>query len=347
MELYLPDIWNLQAQKLITVREHPRPDVDLYIANYTPQVQFDKLWDKSPLLPLCRGLIFDGTGHVVARPFEKFFNLGEYTGPIPTDEWFSVTEKMDGSLGILYSEGDEPAIATRGSFASEQAIEGTRILREKYGHVRFMLRHTYLFEIIYPENRIVVDYGDRRDLVLLAIIDNETGKDVINWPLDADKFPQPKRYLTEDIEDLVNQVEPNQEGFVIRFESGLRLKVKGEEYLRLHKVMTGITPKAIWQALKNGDNIQAWLDMVPDEFADEIRATAQEFQSQFDRKAAAAKRIYDRIMESFEGFAYPDRKQFAMEAVKHPAKDILFLMYDEKPWADRIWKLIEPVGETT
>ena len=35
---------------------------------------------------------------------------------------------------------------------------------------------TYLFEIIYPENRIVVDYGDYKGLVLIDVIDNETGK---------------------------------------------------------------------------------------------------------------------------------------------------------------------------
>ena len=35
--------------------------------------------------------------------------------------------------------------------------------------------YTYLFEIIYPSNRIVVDYGSSRRLVLLAAVHTQTG----------------------------------------------------------------------------------------------------------------------------------------------------------------------------
>ena len=90
-----------------------------------------------------------------------------------------VTAKLDGSLGIAYThpEGDV-RLATRGSLASGQAIEATRIWHEKYRHVAIPEGVTPLFEIIYPDNRIVLDYGEMRDLVLIALIDTETGADI-------------------------------------------------------------------------------------------------------------------------------------------------------------------------
>ena len=126
----------------------------------------------------CRGLIARGDGTIVARPFPKFFNLDEIIArgeSLPAED-FEVFDKLDGSLGILYHDSaGHPRIATRGSFLSEQAARGTGLLREKYGDLRFDPACTYLFEIIYPENRIVVDYAGLTDLVLLAVIDTDSG----------------------------------------------------------------------------------------------------------------------------------------------------------------------------
>lgn len=358
MELDLEAIFELDVQKLITVRTHPDHNVDLYIANYTPQVQFDKLWGKHPLLPLCRGLIFDGTGHVIARPFSKFFNYGEYDGPLPTGP-FEVTEKMDGSLGIVYPQGNGSfAVATRGSFASDQAIKGTEMLRALYGRYSaydplnqgplFNRDYTYLFEIIYPANRIVVNYGDKEELVLLAVIDIETGRDVPRdeWYMEMREYFDVAPHYPDAAAVHELEVDPDKEGYVVRFlENDLRLKVKGAEYLRLHKVLTGVNARTIWQALNNGDNIEAWMMELPDEFCTYIRTTASKLQDDYDRKAAAVWRIYDRIMESFTGFAYPDRKQFAMEATKHPCASILFTIFDQKDWTKQVWKLVYPAAD--
>lgn len=79
-------------------------------------------------------------------------------------------EKLDGSLGILYQHAGAWHIATKGTFASAQAQWATDWLRR---HIDPALlarfgAYTLLFEIVYPENRIVVDYGDRAGLTLLA-----------------------------------------------------------------------------------------------------------------------------------------------------------------------------------
>ena len=149
----------------------PNKEETLLILNYTNKCQFDRLWDEITMI--CRGLIVDNDWNIIARPFTKFFNLGELTEALPYKK-FNVYEKLDGSLGILYWINNIPFIATRGSFESEQAIKGTEMLF-KYQLDILDKNYTYLFEIIYPDNKIVVDYGTEEKLVLLAKIHTETG----------------------------------------------------------------------------------------------------------------------------------------------------------------------------
>lgn len=131
----------------ITKRKHPK--YDIYILNYTPEVQYSNEW--TPDLLMCRGLVVDSDANIVARPFEKFFNYSEEDVNTLPNEPYEVYLKMDGSLGILFNYNDEWIISTRGSFESEQAIHATEILNTKYKDVLPNLNKelTYLFEIIY------------------------------------------------------------------------------------------------------------------------------------------------------------------------------------------------------
>lgn len=64
-------------KKLISVQKHP--DFDLFIYNYTQKCTFSGAWDE--ITRMCRGLILDSQGNVIARPFDKFFNRGEQNEP--------------------------------------------------------------------------------------------------------------------------------------------------------------------------------------------------------------------------------------------------------------------------
>src|ERR1700735_1376579 len=199
-------------ERMVIVQKHP--GADLFIYNYTNKAQYEGVWNEITLQ--CRGLILDAERNIVSRPFKKFFNLEEYPADEIPDEPFEVFEKLDGSLGILYWLDDKPYIATRGSFISDQAVHASNILTEKYGDAIAKLDRnaTYLFEIIYPENRIIVDYGHKDDLVLIAVIDNNTGDDL---PLPHVGFPVVKKYSgIGDFNLLKDLAEENKEGFVIR-----------------------------------------------------------------------------------------------------------------------------------
>ena len=310
-------------------------ELPLMIHNYSPKAQYERHWTPETLLS--RGLVTDLEGHIVARPFGKFFNLDEHVGlygSLP-DEPFEVYEKMDGSLGILFHYEGQLQIVTRGSFHSEQALIAQRIFKEKYQHVALSPNQTYLVEIIYPSNRIVVNYGEMTDLVLLAVLETKTGDEI---PLEDIGLPLVKRY--HGIRDLaaLRQSQPdNREGYVIRFESGLRVKLKFDEYVRLHRIITGINTRVIWEELKNGNSLEALLEDVPDEFYQWVK---KEVKALHDAYA----KIETQVQSEFKHF--DDRKSAAAYFRAHtqyPA--IMFKLLDQKPYSEIIWKLIRPVSE--
>lgn len=329
-------------QKYIGVQHHPTSDLHIY--NYTQKAQFDRVW--TPETTTCRGLIARGNSDIVARPFRKFWNWDEVVArgeQIPVEP-FEVFNKADGSLGILYHDDDDNAkIATRGSFTSEQAIEGTRILEERYAHVPFRKDCTYLFEIIYPANRIVVDYGGLHDLLLLAVIETESGREIPYEIIVADNMgllPIVERFDGVDDVDAIRALErDDKEGVVVRFASGYRVKVKWAEYVRLHRLVTGVTARTIWEVLRAGDKIGPLIERVPDEFHAWVQATAGNLCRTYERIEVAAVEAYRRVD------ALPTRKEQAMALQGDPYRGLVFSILDSKPYADSIWKMIKPAGE--
>lgn len=343
----IQDLKQLIADENINLQKHPTSD--LYIYNYSPKAQYDRLWNEWTLA--CRGLIMNGLYEVVARPFQKFFNLEEVENLTLPDESFEIYEKMDGSLGILYWFDGKPAIATRGSFTSEQAIVATELLHTKYADAIEHLdpTKTYLFEIIYPENRIVIDYGDARKLVLLAIIDTKSGIELplstvethaMSLPPDpifANGFEIVKRYDgLNDLKQLKALEEDNREGFVVKFKSGYRLKVKFEEYVRIHKIITRVSTINIWEYLKEGQELLPILERVPDEFYDWVKETHTKLLNDFAQIEAEAQSEFKILATKKETALY-------YQTCKYPA--VLFKMMENRAYDHIIWKMIRPKFE--
>ncbi|MDZ7935283.1 MAG: T4 RnlA family RNA ligase [Emticicia sp.] len=328
----IQDLKQLIADDYINVQKHPT--ADLYIYNYSPKAQYDRLWNEWTLA--CRGLIMNGLGEIVARPFQKFFNLEEVQNLELPNEPFEVYEKMDGSLGILYWNEEKPFIATRGSFTSEQAMVATELLHTKYAD---LIKHldttkTYLFEIIYPENRIVIDYGDERKLVLLAIIDTKSGNDCA---LENIGFEIVKRYDgLNDLQQLKALEEDNREGFVVKFKNGHRLKVKFAEYVRIHHIITRVSTTNIWEYLKEGQELLPILERVPDEFYDWVKATHAKLLNDFAQIEAEAQSEFKILATKKETALY-------YQTCKYPA--ILFKMMENRAYDHIIWKMIRPKFE--
>jgi len=166
------------------------PTLPLTIWNYTEKVQYEGLWDEVTLM--CRGLVTDSEGTIIARPFRKFFNMEE--GKHTATSEFEVYEKMDGSLGIFFYYEGNPVFATRGSFTSDQAIKGREILNKYNWQYGTYEGYTYLFEIIYPENRVVVNYNGLEELIVLGVIETSTGKECKYSEMENEGFVLVKKY---------------------------------------------------------------------------------------------------------------------------------------------------------
>jgi len=328
----------LVDEGLLTMREHPE-EPGLQIYNYTARCAYEDAWTPETLA--CRGLILDSYGNIVARPFRKFFNLSQHlpeSSPLPRlpiGDPFLAYEKLDGSLGISYRMGYEVRIATRGSFDSEQARWATAWWR-RFGS-EIPDGQTWLFEIIYPGNRIVVDYGDRAELVLLAVIDNASGLDL---PLPEWGGATARRYDAATIDDLLAQTEErkNFEGYVLLFPStGQRVKVKLDEYVRLHRLLTGCSSRTIWELLSTGVGLAEVLDHVPDEFYAGVRAQERGLREAYGAIEGECKRLMENPI-----VASPVRRDIAEYFKQHTHPAVLFKMLDGRDYAQLIWKAIRP-----
>jgi hypothetical protein len=325
----LQQLQQLIQEGWVQVQKHPSEELHIY--NYTNAAQYDRHWDEITLQ--CRGLILDNEGIIIARPFNKFFNIEEVGFNALPNEPFTIYDKMDGSLGILYWINDTPYIATRGSFASEQAIHATDILHTRYKHTWALLdkSKTYLFEIIYPANKIVLNYNGLDDLILLAVIDIQTGADCalpnIGFTL-VDTYPS-----DTPIAKLKDLAIDNKEGFVIKYASGYRVKIKFADYIRLHRIIKQVSTRSIWDALMNNQSLGEIIDNVPDEFYTWVKKIINELQAQYNTIEQACKANYKEL---------PTRKETALYFQTCQYQSVLFAMYTGKNYEKIIWKIIEP-----
>jgi RNA ligase len=374
------------------LHKQTHPTLDLTIWNYSPRVQYEKLWDDVTIQ--CRGLVTNSKGDIVARPFKKFFNYEEHKPEDLPNETFEVYEKMDGSLGILfyyeYELSDEKRyniwfnnnyetgmerffdpnnlpdfdnpyyeptpktkgewiMATRGSFTSSQSIKGKELL-DRYDFERLHKGYTYLFEIIYKENRIVCEY-DYEDIVLLGMIETKSGNEVGIRNSNEDirfqnmisniGFRVVMLYKTwgEGYDLLKEEISNDREGYVVRFKNGFRMKIKGEEYKRLHRILTNVSNRDIWEYLRAGKPLDEILDKVPDEFYDWVKSEENKFTQMFNITKTMAEL-------TFMKFIKPEmsRKESALiiKEQKLDLQSLLFRMLDNKDYTDLIWKNLYP-----
>ena len=329
------------------VYKQVHPTLPLTICNYSEKVQYEGLWDEITLQT--RGLVTDNDGNIIVHPFKKFFNIeeGKHT---PTEE-FEVYEKMDGSLGILFFYEGKWIVVTRGSFTSDQSVKAQELLRSKYIVESIPKGYATLFEIIYPENRIVVDYGDEEKLVVLGMTSRVSGKEMdynslLNVHNESGMSVVKKYDGIKDYKQLKEMVKNDQEGFVVKFSNGDRVKVKGVEYLRLHKIMGNLSTTAVWEVLSNSGDMENLLKDVPDEFYKKIKTYVQDLKYGFFQISERAGKLHD----GFRYGKYGDRdseltkKEFAefvfnQDKVLQP---VMFSMWDRKPYDHIIWRIIKP-----
>jgi len=204
------------------------------------------------------------------------------------------------------------------------------------------------------QNRIVVDYGDYEGLVLLGAFDTKSGVEISKTELEKlDGFEIVTTYKTwgETYDLLKEKISNDKEGYVIRFKNGFRMKIKGEEYKRLHKILTNFSSKDIWELMKDGKPLDQFLDRVPDEFYKWVKQQISSFEyAKYNIREHCGKiHDYFRYGKYNDVDPEPTKKEFALHLergnVEPYYRPILFAMWDRKPYEHIIWKIMKPKYE--
>lgn len=338
--------------KVVSARHHHYAPLAIY--NYTDRATFDGIWDD--VTCKTRGLIVDqSTQEIIARPFEKFFNLGHQNRPetafeaLPAD-LPEITEKLDGSLGILYRYKGVPGIATRGSFGSDQAAWASAWYSKNLASAQWPEGWTPLFEIIYPDNRIVVKY-DYEGLVLLAMVHTETGEEIEYGRLkeigDSNGCRVARR-VWNTVDQIRTFNEPNAEGYVATWHKigkpPLKVKIKFLDYCRLHRLLTSISPKAIWEMLRDGRPFDELLTDTPSHYQEWVNSWRNRLQSEYGRIEQKAQTVYASCPHPYNGQDKDARKQLAeffTAGDRKSVSQVLFKMLDNQSYDEVIWKMVK------
>jgi len=276
------------------IRRVESQDGRFALYNYTDLATYSRTWTRETRL--CRGLIEEiGSGEIVCRPFSKFFNYGEAFAPALPSEWHNVeaTAKLDGSMvAVWYDEFvDDWRCTTRGSFVSDQASAALVWLRN---HARLDLlspHFTYVCEWTAPDNRVVLKY-DKPQLSLLAEIRTYDGAEMCLSPdqlkqeADSIGLGCPRAWTFSDIDAIsrAQQVESGVEGWALRWPNGEhfeRVKVKTDEYIRLHKIISGFSAERVREMMLSGPfGAREYIAQLPDE----IQTEAEEIYHEIARR---------------------------------------------------------------
>jgi RNA ligase len=233
------------------------------VINYAVAFEETFKWDAndpvgSAVRRECRGLIFNTeTGNLISRPYHKFFNAGEkeetQLNKINLYEPHVVLEKLDGSMIRPIPTPEGFRLGTKMG-VTEVAMNAEVFVADKPHYARFihkclLMNVTPLFEWVSRKNRIVVDYPTD-NLILTGMRYNDTG-----FYLDYEVM---KNYGTswsipvvqavdglavQNIELFVKQVREweDDEGVVVRFDTGHMVKVKADDYVLRHKSKDSIS----------------------------------------------------------------------------------------------------------
>jgi hypothetical protein len=339
----------------------------------------------------------------VSLPLVKIYNVGERNVTV-RDLAALATEpavhlrflrKIDGSLiQVFAADGRvwfttrgmiDGAIIQRGGDAEERAdfdyLGTARRLAETmmprlFTHAGELLDgRTLVFELIHPAARIVTDYGDRAELILLACFDRRRVAylpypevrrlgDLYGLPT-VDALSPDGITLDEQIDALLaSMAGTDQEGSVLTFERHdeviYRVKVKSPDYLHLMRLMSHCTYDATVGVVEahgftTWPQLEVFLkeqgrERVPEEVLDTYKEHFDRYVAYLadcDRVLAWARRTHEAIVAQLDATADAKtyRKHYAALASKRPYSGLLFAALDGQLDRARVRKMLREPKE--
>lgn len=265
----------------------------------------------------CRGITFDSTGDIIRRPLHKFHNVGEkdWTRPesIDLSKEHQILEKLDGSMIAPFVISDE------------QIFWGTKLAALDFHQKvkEFVTKYpayydftglclvsglTPIYEWTSPENRIVVPYT-KESLTLIALRNMITGKYIRIE--DVTTIPVVKSYdaIRNDINEIISYTRKlkDQEGFVIRWSDGNMVKIKADDYVRMHQAKESVSLEKHVLELIFNDQIDDILPLLSDEDKSRLTQYADNVLKSFNHEI----NLYCDILD-YRLTQYKTKKEYAL-----------------------------------
>ena len=312
----------------------------------------------------CRGITLHESSKdflgVFCFPFTKFFNYGESLAA--EIDWDSavVQEKIDGSLGALWSDPktDKWRISTNGTIDAFKAglpLPGNDL--ESFGDlfligiekyfpsfeefiknleevVPYHRAFTYMFEMVSPYNKVVVPHMEV-DIRFIGMRENTPPYREYN-KYDIG-IPKPKTYKLNSLDECIKTFEEldfKTEGYVIVDKDFNRIKVKNPAYLAIHNLRGEgvVSLKRALFLIVNNDH-QEFLSYFPEynDIFEDLEKKYKDFLFHINME----------IKEVFGDMEFSDRKDFALYVTKNTIMPGLFFSildgkYTLENWEDAI-----------
>lgn len=263
------------------VRVQRHPELPLSIYTYTQKTEIERNWTPETLMS--RGLVLDDSGRIVINCVPKFFNLGQPGAEDVSFEDSYITAKEDGYMIQIINDHEYGLIVTsKGSFESRYAQTALDVVLDSLGENKLPEDVLFCCELLmdFPgdEGIIVTKHGNIPKLKCWTVRFND-GNELFPETVKLPSFLTPvesfsptsaKKYLEKT----------GVEGVVLcDIQTRARVKIKTQEFIERHRFISNITPKNIWERLKNGETL---VDMnIPDEFLPQVKPIYEKIVSDY------------------------------------------------------------------
>jgi RNA ligase len=299
-----PLITSGRAQEIGQINE--KTDGPYHLICYTRKAVFSTL---NRAEEACRGLVIDDDGKICALPMPKFYNLGEPRCKQPPGLPYTITEKVDGSLGIFWYSSREQRwrCNTKGGFDNPYTSFASSHWESNVDDSWIPKHFTIMVEIVFDDDPQPRAAQHPEGLYLVAVRDNYSGTDLPTSIIDAPGLAHPKVYHDTDIDTLLGmRDQTGTEGWVVRFDNGFRVKIKTRWYLNMFKAIDRLNPKAIRELMiQHGED---WIGQMPDDLQAEAVEIQNEIESSYRQQITHIYEAYSKLSQ------YQTRKEFAIHA---------------------------------
>lgn len=311
----------------------------------------------------CRGHIINlDNMEYVCRPFLKFFNY--YEAEAADIDWKTaqIQEKIDGSIVKLwFYDGvwrwsSNSVIYAQDCYLHNGEFSMSWLIRdaENYKDIPFDNLDkgcTYIFELVSPYNRIVINYP-KTYLYHTGTINNSTGQEyIVDIGIEHPKTYKIANRSLESVLQKAKEFDTLREGFVVCDGSFNRIKIKTEEYLRLHYSMTNkLSEKQALETLQANDEealyaIKSNIELAPDMLYYEYKYAV--LKKEISHYISYAMTLYQQVDRDRKTFAQSledsPYKMFAFKAIDNPAIGVSERLKDIK--ISHLKKLIDNIEQ--